>query len=204
MKAQDQDHINDTERMLLVVSTMNEQSHYKQEKTRQDQRRQSSNVISSTLGKIKSNQHNLHQEQDDLINEQIVQDRNRSLSLHVNVSEECYPKSVKEARAFGKHLEEKHVTWVRFGKKQDEDTRVHFTVRGDDVRINCDAVRIHIFSDHVNSAIRHAIDHSASGMLHDKSAEESWKLRENLALYDRKHWNDPRDLAKPVKAISLP
>ncbi|GJT82705.1 hypothetical protein Tco_1057047 [Tanacetum coccineum] len=34
MKAQDQDHINDTERMLSVVLSMNEQSQYKQEKTR--------------------------------------------------------------------------------------------------------------------------------------------------------------------------
>nr|GEY75024.1 uncharacterized mitochondrial protein AtMg00810-like [Tanacetum cinerariifolium] len=43
--------------------------------------------------------------------------------------------------AFGKHLEEKHVTWARFWKKQDEDTRVGFTVRGDGVRIICDAVK---------------------------------------------------------------
>ncbi|GJU73771.1 hypothetical protein Tco_1265176 [Tanacetum coccineum] len=28
--------------------------------------------------------------------------------------------------------------------------------------------------------------------------------RENLALYDNKSWNDPRDFAKPVKAIALP
>ncbi|GJY06361.1 hypothetical protein Tco_0373415, partial [Tanacetum coccineum] len=34
MKAQDQDHINDTKRMLSVISSMNEQSHYKQEKTK--------------------------------------------------------------------------------------------------------------------------------------------------------------------------
>ncbi|GJS53719.1 hypothetical protein Tco_0627081 [Tanacetum coccineum] len=32
MKAQDQDHINDTKRMLSVILSMNEQSHYKQEK----------------------------------------------------------------------------------------------------------------------------------------------------------------------------
>nr|GEW60279.1 MAK10-like protein [Tanacetum cinerariifolium] len=29
-------------------------------------------------------------------------------------------------------------------------------------------------------------------------------LLEDLALYDNKSWNDPRDFAKPVKAISLP
>ncbi|GJZ90564.1 MAK10-like protein, partial [Tanacetum coccineum] len=30
------------------------------------------------------------------------------------------------------------------------------------------------------------------------------ELIENLALYDHESWNDPRDFAKPVKAISLP
>ncbi|GJW83873.1 MAK10-like protein [Tanacetum coccineum] len=37
-----------------------------------------------------------------------------------------------------------------------------------------------------------------------KNAEESWALLEDLALYDNERWNDPRDFAKPVKAISLP
>ncbi|GKA35607.1 retrovirus-related pol polyprotein from transposon TNT 1-94 [Tanacetum coccineum] len=36
--------------------------------------------------------------EDDRINEPIVQDLNESPSLQVNVSDECYPKSVKEAR----------------------------------------------------------------------------------------------------------
>ncbi|GKB72019.1 hypothetical protein Tco_0933431 [Tanacetum coccineum] len=49
-----------------------------------------------------------------------------------------------------------------------------------------------------------AIDHSTGGKLHDKSAKESLELIENLALYDHESWNYPRDLAKPVKAISLP
>ncbi|GJZ77099.1 hypothetical protein Tco_0641771 [Tanacetum coccineum] len=40
--------------------------------------------------------------------------------------------------------------------------------------------------------------------MRDKSTEESWELIEYLILYDNKSWNDPRDLAKPVKAISLP
>nr|GEW30920.1 RNA-directed DNA polymerase, eukaryota [Tanacetum cinerariifolium] len=48
------------------------------------------------------------------------------------------------------------------------------------------------------------IDQSASGMLHDRNAKESWALLEDLALYDNKSWNDPKDFAKPVKAISLP
>ncbi|GKF53532.1 hypothetical protein Tco_0160442, partial [Tanacetum coccineum] len=50
----------------------------------------------------------------------------------------------------------------------------------------------------------YTIDHSAGGKLCDKSAEESWELIKNLALYDYKSWNDPRDLAKPVKEIYLP
>ncbi|GKB00366.1 MAK10-like protein [Tanacetum coccineum] len=37
-----------------------------------------------------------------------------------------------------------------------------------------------------------------------RNSKESWALLEDLALYDNKSWNDPRDFAKPVKAISLP
>ncbi|GJW85182.1 MAK10-like protein [Tanacetum coccineum] len=44
---------------------------------------------------------------------------------------------------------------------------------------------------------------SLSG-LRDHNAEESWALLEDLALYDNESWNDPRDFAKPVKAIALP
>ncbi|GKC11622.1 MAK10-like protein, partial [Tanacetum coccineum] len=40
--------------------------------------------------------------------------------------------------------------------------------------------------------------------LRDQNAEESWALLEDLALYDNESWNDPRDFAKPVKAITLP
>ncbi|GKG45865.1 hypothetical protein Tco_0498311, partial [Tanacetum coccineum] len=32
----------------------------------------------------------------------------------------------------------------------------------------------------------------------------SWALLKDLALYDNESWNDPRDFAKPVKAISMP
>ncbi|GJY29549.1 hypothetical protein Tco_0405316, partial [Tanacetum coccineum] len=48
------------------------------------------------------------------------------------------------------------------------------------------------------------IDQSAGGKLRDLNAEESWALLEDLALYDNKSWNDPRDFAKSVKAIALP
>ncbi|GJR18256.1 hypothetical protein Tco_0966783 [Tanacetum coccineum] len=37
-----------------------------------------------------------------------------------------------------------------------------------------------------------------------QNAKESWALLEDLALYDNKSWNDPRDFPKPVKAIALP
>ncbi|GKB00552.1 hypothetical protein Tco_0828545 [Tanacetum coccineum] len=43
-----------------------------------------------------------------------------------------------------------------------------------------------------------------NNVVHDRNAEESWALLEDLALYDNESWNDPRDFAKPVKAISLP
>ncbi|GJX00578.1 hypothetical protein Tco_0184491 [Tanacetum coccineum] len=44
----------------------------------------------------------------------------------------------------------------------------------------------------------------ADGNLGELNAEESWALLEDLALYDNESWNDPRDFAKPVKAITLP
>ncbi|GJY56304.1 putative ribonuclease H-like domain-containing protein [Tanacetum coccineum] len=48
------------------------------------------------------------------------------------------------------------------------------------------------------------IDQSAGGKLRDRNAKESLALLEDLALNDNKSWNDPRDFAKLVKAISLP
>ncbi|GJT86418.1 MAK10-like protein [Tanacetum coccineum] len=56
----------------------------------------------------------------------------------------------------------------------------------------------------IASSLKRAIDQSAGGKLRDKNAEESWALLEDLALYDNESWNDPRDFAKLVKAISLP
>ncbi|GJS58141.1 hypothetical protein Tco_0652925 [Tanacetum coccineum] len=61
-----------------------------------------------------------------------------------------------------------------------------------------------IFYDHVNLVTRRTIDQSAGGKLRDRNAEESWALLKDLALYDNKSWNDPRDFAKPVKSIALP
>ncbi|GJY57342.1 hypothetical protein Tco_0456457 [Tanacetum coccineum] len=65
-------------------------------------------------------------------------------------------------------------------------------------------LQVQIFYDHVNPVTRRTIDQSAGGKLRDQNAKESWELLEDLALYDNESWNDPRDFAKPVKAISLP
>ncbi|GJS94296.1 hypothetical protein Tco_0801264 [Tanacetum coccineum] len=65
-------------------------------------------------------------------------------------------------------------------------------------------LQVQIFYDHVTPATRRTIDQSADGKLHDRNAKESWALLEDLALYDNKSLNDPRDFAKSVKAISLP
>ncbi|GJT87306.1 hypothetical protein Tco_1069023 [Tanacetum coccineum] len=55
-----------------------------------------------------------------------------------------------------------------------------------------------------NDILMQTIDQSAGGKLRNLNAEESWALLEVLALYDNESWNDPRDFAKPVKAIALP
>ncbi|GJT81064.1 hypothetical protein Tco_1055406, partial [Tanacetum coccineum] len=65
-------------------------------------------------------------------------------------------------------------------------------------------LQIQIFYDHVNPIIRRTIDQAAGGKLRDKNDKESWALLEDLTLYDNESWNDPRDFAKPVKAISMP
>nr|GEU34703.1 MAK10-like protein [Tanacetum cinerariifolium] len=63
---------------------------------------------------------------------------------------------------------------------------------------------IQILYDHVNPITRQTINQAAGGKLRDKSDEESWALLEDLTLYDNEIWSDPRDSAKPVKAISMP
>ncbi|GKE19440.1 hypothetical protein Tco_1427017, partial [Tanacetum coccineum] len=65
-------------------------------------------------------------------------------------------------------------------------------------------LQVQIFYYHVNPATRRTIDQAAGGKLHEKNAEESLALLEDLALNDNKSWNDLRDFAKPVKAIYLP
>ncbi|GJS27276.1 retrovirus-related pol polyprotein from transposon TNT 1-94 [Tanacetum coccineum] len=65
-------------------------------------------------------------------------------------------------------------------------------------------LQVQFFYDHVNPVTRRTIDQSADGKLRDLNPEESWAILEDLAFYDNKSWNDPRDFAKPVKAITLP
>ncbi|GJV48588.1 MAK10-like protein [Tanacetum coccineum] len=65
-------------------------------------------------------------------------------------------------------------------------------------------LQVQIFYDHVNPATRRTIEQAAGGKLRDKNVKKSWALLEDLALYDNENWNDPRDFAKLVKAISLP
>ncbi|GJZ67844.1 MAK10-like protein [Tanacetum coccineum] len=65
-------------------------------------------------------------------------------------------------------------------------------------------LQVQIFYDHVNPVTRRTIDQSADGKLRVLNAEESWALLKDLALYDNESWNDPKDFAKPVKAIALP
>ncbi|GKC29630.1 zinc finger, CCHC-type containing protein, partial [Tanacetum coccineum] len=60
-------------------------------------------------------------------------------------------------------------------------------------------LQVQIFYDHVNPVTRQTIDQSVGGKLRDLNPEESWAILEDLALYDNKIWNDPRDFAKPVK-----
>nr|GEV26161.1 MAK10-like protein [Tanacetum cinerariifolium] len=56
----------------------------------------------------------------------------------------------------------------------------------------------------LNSFYQRTIDQSAGGKLRDFNPEESWTILVDLALYDNESWNDLRDFAKPVKAITLP
>ncbi|GJS93418.1 hypothetical protein Tco_0800386 [Tanacetum coccineum] len=65
-------------------------------------------------------------------------------------------------------------------------------------------LQVQICCNHVNPVTRRTIDQSAGGKLRDKNAKESWALSEDLALYENKSWNDPRDFSKLAKAISLP
>ncbi|GKE37216.1 MAK10-like protein, partial [Tanacetum coccineum] len=65
-------------------------------------------------------------------------------------------------------------------------------------------LQVQIFYDHINPVTRRTINQLAGGKLRDLNLKESWAILEDLALYDNESWNDTRDFAKPVKAITLP
>ncbi|GJW78330.1 hypothetical protein Tco_0140012 [Tanacetum coccineum] len=84
--------------------------------------------------------------------------------------------------------------WTRF-----KDLLQKFPHHGIDLWL-----QVQIFYDHANPATRRTINQSAGGKLRDRNAKESCALLEDLAMYENESSNDPRDFAKPVKAISLP
>nr|GEV79834.1 RNA-directed DNA polymerase, eukaryota, reverse transcriptase zinc-binding domain protein [Tanacetum cinerariifolium] len=118
------------------------------------------------------------------------------------------------------HLEEMHMTWTQFGMKRDEDATLQdfgeawiynaWRRRNKIKEGNYGVVhdqRTIIPSEYClyyTTTVRRTIDQSSGGKLRDKNAEESRELIKDLVLYDNKSWNDPRDFAKLVKAISLP
>nr|GEV24455.1 copia protein [Tanacetum cinerariifolium] len=65
-------------------------------------------------------------------------------------------------------------------------------------------LQVQLFYIYVNLVTRRTIDQSAVGKLRELNPKESWAILDDLALYDNKSWNDPRDFAKPVKEIALP
>ncbi|GJW23675.1 MAK10-like protein [Tanacetum coccineum] len=72
------------------------------------------------------------------------------------------------------------------------------TVRGDGV---AGVKRCH--RDLYGDGVRNLVTASGRGRLKEDLESSTWQ-RQDLTLYDNESWNDPRDFAKPVKAISLP
>ncbi|GJU14335.1 MAK10-like protein [Tanacetum coccineum] len=79
-----------------------------------------------------------------------------------------------------------------------EDLTTHFFAQffppGRTVKFRNDIL---MFQQHQGESLSEAW--TPGGKLHDRNAEESWALLEDLTLYDNKSWNNPRDFAKPVK-----
>ncbi|GJX84369.1 hypothetical protein Tco_0335143 [Tanacetum coccineum] len=66
-------------------------------------------------------------------------------------------------------------------------------------------MRMRLFQFSLHDEARNWLERLPAGSISTwENTEESWALLEDLALYDNESWNDPRDFAKPVKAISLP
>ncbi|GJU78508.1 hypothetical protein Tco_1275578 [Tanacetum coccineum] len=108
-------------------------------------------------------------------------------------------------------------TWMTFGgntrdlgsceKETDKTTALHqvsttHTERGDGVEDFLTTSERSCLKVDLEPSTQ-TIDQSAGGKLRDRNAKESWALLEDLALCDNESWNDPRDFAKSVKAISL-
>ncbi|GJR64879.1 zinc finger, CCHC-type containing protein [Tanacetum coccineum] len=53
-------------------------------------------------------------------------------------------------------------------------------------------LQIQIFYDHVSFHLKSKINRTAGGKLRDKNNDESWKIIENLSLYDHEGWNDTK------------
>nr|GEX63436.1 hypothetical protein [Tanacetum cinerariifolium] len=60
------------------------------------------------------------------------------------------------------------------------------------------------FKDLLKKVHHHGIECVVSGKLHDKNADKSSEIIENLALYDHEGWKDTEEFIKLVKAISTP
>ncbi|GJT23993.1 hypothetical protein Tco_0893930 [Tanacetum coccineum] len=66
---------------------------------------------------------------------------------------------------------------------------------------NRERTRLRLFQFSLRDQASNLLEHLPAGSI---NAEESRTLLEDLALNDNESWNDPRDFAKPVKAILLP
>ncbi|GJX94160.1 MAK10-like protein [Tanacetum coccineum] len=84
-----------------------------------------------------------------------------------------------------------------------EDLPTHFLAQffppGKTAKLRNDIL---MFQQHQGESLYEAW--TPGGKLRDRNAKESWALLEDLALYDNESWNNLRDFAKPLKAISLP
>nr|GEX39670.1 hypothetical protein [Tanacetum cinerariifolium] len=65
-------------------------------------------------------------------------------------------------------------------------------------------LQIQIFYDRVSFHLKCEIDRASGGKLRNKNADKSWKIIENLALYDHERCYETKEFVKPVKAISTP
>ncbi|GJT42069.1 hypothetical protein Tco_0941934 [Tanacetum coccineum] len=65
-------------------------------------------------------------------------------------------------------------------------------------------LKIHIFYDQVSFHFKCEIDRADGKKIRTKNPDKSWEIIENLAIFDHEGWNDAKEFAKPVKAISTP